>query len=191
MKAIPQFSGLLLKFTLVLLLVSRVGLADVSGQKVYQTSAGTLTITAFIDDKPIKIGSRKLLILLDYETGKLIMKQEISALTSDNDTIQRKLENKANEYIRFEGKLGLDYINTLGHPPLDFQIEGTLYPEGYHIIGSGHLVHRVHGTSSSCLLSMNFQLEVDKLFPDAKLQGLDNKIYIGITQSLLARVNER
>jgi len=112
-------------------------------------------------------------------------------LRSDNDTIQKKLESKTNEYIRFEGKLGLDYINTRGHPPLDFKIEGVIYPQNNHVMGSGHLVHRVERTQSTCLLSMVFQLGIDEVFPDHQLPGLSNEIYVQVVQSLLARVNER
>jgi len=175
----------------MLVLLAGMSFTGVYAQEEYKTSAGTLIITVFLDGKPVKITSRKLLILLDYETGKVVMKQEISALTSDNDTIQSKLKSKTNEFIRFEGKLGLDYINTRGHPPLDFQIEGIMYPENNHVMGSGHLVHRAEGTSSTCLLSMVFQLEVDEVFPGSQLAGLDNEIYVQVEQSLLARVNER
>ncbi len=112
-------------------------------------------------------------------------------MSSDDKNMQKRLQDKPNEYIRFEGKLGLDYINTSGHPPMDFPVEGTVFPQNYHVIGSGHLVHLVHGTSSSCLLSMTFQLETDELFPDNDMPGLGNEIYVQVVQSLLARVNER
>jgi len=191
MKKIPQYFSHLLKYTLMPVLLAGVGFSGVYAQEEYRTSAGTLIITAFLDDKPVKISSRKLLILLDYETGKVVIKQKMSTLTSDNDTIQGKLESKTDEEIRFEGKLGLDYINTRGHPPLDFQVEGIIYPQNYHVIGSGHLVHRVHGTSSTCLLSMNFQLDIDELFPDNQLPELGKEVYIQVVQSLLGRVNER
>ncbi|HDO27982.1 MAG TPA: hypothetical protein ENH02_07680 [Bacteroidetes bacterium] len=191
MKTYTEYFKPVLLYTILLLVFTGINFTSVYAQEEYQTSAGTLIISAHLNDKPVKIKSKKLLILLDYETGKVMMKQEISALRSDNDTLQNKLEGKTNEYIRFEGKLGLDYINTRGHPPLDFQIEGIIYPQNYHVMGTGHLVHHVEGSSSTCLLSMTFQLEVDKLFPENQLPGLGNKMYIQIVQSLLARVNER
>lgn len=190
-KTYPEYINPVLLYSFLLLAFTGLNYISVYAQEEYQTSAGTLIISAHLNDKPVKIRSKKLLILLDYETGKVMMKQEISALRSDNDTLQKKLESKTNEYIRFEGKLGLDYINTRGHPPLDFQVEGIIYPQNYHVMGKGHLVHYVEGSSSTCLLSMTFQLEIDALFPDNQLPGLGSKMYVQIVQSLLARVNER
>ena len=191
MKTPTHFFTYLLKYTLVLLLLTGVGFTGIYAQEEYRTSAGTLIITAFLNDKPVKISSKKLLIILDYESGKVVIKQEIQDLTSDNEAIQQRLNSRAGQSVRFEGKLGLDYINTQGHPPLDFPVEGTVLPQSYHVIGSGHLVHLAHGTSSSCLLSMNFQLDVDQLFPDNKLPGLSKEVYVQVVQSLLPRVNER
>lgn len=191
MKTLTHFSTYLLKHTLVLLLLTGVGFTGINAQEEYRTSAGTLIITAFLDKKPVKISSKKLLIMLDYETGRLMIKQEISALTSENAVIRKHLKKRAGQNIRFEGKLGLDYINTQGHPPLDFQVEGSVLPQNYHVIGSGHLVHLAHSVQSSCLLSLNFQLDVDWLFPDNELPGLSKEVYIQVVQSLLPRVNER
>jgi len=191
MKTPTHFFTYLLKYTLVLFMLAGVGFTGIYAQEQYRTSAGTLIITAFLNDKPVKISSKKLLIILDYETGKVEIKQDISALTSENDIIREHLKSKSGQSIRFEGKLGLDYINTQGHPPMDFSVEGTILPQSYHVIGSGHLVHLAHGTSISCLLSMNFQLDVDQLFPGNKLPGLGNEVYVQVVQSLLPRVNER
>ncbi len=191
MKTFPEYFNKMIMHIVLVMAFIVMNLTGIFAQEEYQTSAGTLFITAFLNDKPVKIISKKLLIRLDYETGKVMMKQEISALTSDNDSIQSRLENKKNEYIRFEGKLGIDYINTKSHPPLDFPVEGIIYPQNKHVMGSGHLVHRVEGSSSSCLLSMTFQLSVDEAFPDIQLAGLDNEVYIQVVQSLLARINER
>ncbi len=190
MKIPLQFSGYLLRSTLILLMFYGVGLAGVSGQEQYRTTAGTLIITASLNGKPVKISSKNLLILLDYETGNVMMKQKISNLFSKNDTLISRLRSGTNESFRFEGKLGIDYINTQGHPPLDFPVEGTLYPQGYHLIGSGHLVHRVQRTTSTCLLSMNFQVEKEKLFKNNLVPGMSNEIHVQIVQSLLSRIGD-
>lgn len=178
-----------LKYALIALLMAYTGISF--AQDEYRTSAGTLIIKVEQDGNPIKVRSKKLLILLDYETGKLVMKQKVSDLTSDNDGIQYWLNNNGDSEITFEGKLGIDYINTKGHPPLNFPVEGLLSPGESRIMGNGHLVHRVEKSSASCLLSMTFQLKLDDVFPGLKLQNVNNDIYVQVVQSLLARVNER
>jgi len=186
-----HYSKALLMFAPVLLMITGVGMVKGFGQGQYRTSTGTIVITLFLEERPVKITSDDLLIMLDYETGKLVMKLPVSALATDNDTLANRFRNKKGEFIRFEGKLGLDYINTQGHPPLDFKIEGIVLPQNYHVIGSGYLVHIVHGHSRSCLLSMNFRLKTREFFPGHQLPGLSEDVYVEVVQSLLGRVNKR
>lgn len=190
MKTYPEYTNSLKMHLIFLMVFTVINFTDVFAQKVYQTSSGLLLINAYLDDKPLKISSKGLIILLEYETGKLLIKQEVSALISDNDSIQSRLNSMENEYITFEGKLGLDYINTKGHPPLDFNVEGTMYPGNNHVLGNGHLEHIDQGASTACLLSLTFKLKPDEVFPDHFLEGFDSEIYVTVLQSLLPRVGD-
>lgn len=175
---------------LVILLFTSASIIKTYAQEEYRTSKGQLVIKVILDGQSVTISSKELLMRLDYESGKVFMKQKTSALASNNDSIQAALENMEDEFITFEGNLGLDYINTVEHPPQDFQIEGVLYPVNVYVLGSGLLVHRVQGTSSACLLSLSFNLNIDDLYPDYKIAGLNNELQLSIIQSLIARVNE-
>lgn len=190
MKIHPGNFNLAIRQTIIIFLFAGINFTYSFAQEQYQTSAGLLIIIANLEDKPVNIKSKELLIQLDYETGKIVIKQKISALVSDNDTIQSRLRTMGNDYMKFEGKLDLDYINTTGHPPLDFLIEGIVYPGNNHVIGTGRLMHLVEGTSSACLLSLYFKLELNKVFPEFQLAGLNNEIYVEVLQSLLARAND-
>jgi hypothetical protein len=154
------------------------------------TNKGLISVRLYHNNNPIEIKSNDLLILLDYETASIVIKQELSSLISDDELIQTKLTHYDDQLFELEGKLGIDYINTNGHPLLDFTVEGTLSPGKEHIIGSGHLVHRVQGTSSACLLSLSFILNLDEVFPDNQMEGMNNEIYVNVIQSLMARENE-
>lgn len=187
----PKYLTYLVKHLIIPAVFAGLNLHGIYAQEeVYKTSSGLLIIKANFDGQIVNINSRKLLILLDYETGKVVMKQEFSALTSENDSIQSKLNIMKNEYIQFEGKLGLDYINTLGHPPLKFHVEGTMYPGNNHVLGTGHLEHIGQGATIACLLSLTFKLRADDVFPDHFLEGFDNEIYVTVLQSLLPRVGD-
>lgn len=190
MKIHFKYFNRIAKQAIALLLVTGTIFSGSIAQEQYQTSAGLLIVKAHLDDKPVNMKSKELLIQIDYETGRIVIKQEISALKSDNDTIQSKLNSSQNEYVKFEGKLDLDYINTTGHPSLDFLVEGILYPGDHRVIGTGHLVHLDQGISTACLLSLTFKLDFDEIFPNHHLAGLSNMVYVNIIQSLLARAND-
>ncbi|MEE4260328.1 MAG: hypothetical protein V2I62_11240 [Bacteroidales bacterium] len=193
METVTEHKNHFIKTVIILILLLAMNLLDASAQEMYKTSSGLLIVTVHQEGKSVDLKAKELLILLDYETGKVMIKQEIPALRSNNDSIQQKLNDMEPESITFEGKLGLDYINTTGHPPLDFVVEGTIYPGDNHIIGSGNLIHRVQGTSSACLLTLTFTLsldDLDEVFQEYQKAGLHNEIHVQVVQSLLARVND-
>jgi len=193
METVTEHKIRFFKTAFILILLLAINLFHADAQEIYKTSSGLLIVTVHRDGKSVDLKSKELLILLDYETGKVVIKQEIPALLSNNDSIQQKLNDMEPESITFEGKLGLDYINTKGHPPLDFMVEGTIYPGDNHVIGSGNLIHRVQGTTSACLLTLSFTLrldELDEVFQGYKKAGLHNEIHLQVMQSLLARVND-
>ncbi len=192
MKTTCRYFRQFIKYTLVSLIFAglNIPVAFAQQEDIYWTSKGQLIIRGQIDGEPIEIGSKELLVLLDYESGKVVMKQKISDLYTDNDMIREELNNVQEDYFRFEGKLGIDYINTTGHPPIDFQIEGTMYPRDKDVMGKGRLVHIVQGTANACLLSLTFQLDIDDVFQGLQLNGMDKKIYVTVVKSLLARENE-
>ena len=191
MKTYQQAFVRLLKYLLAILLYFGINSGIVSAQnELYRTSTGRLFIKADLNDTAINLNSDELVIMLDYETGDIILKQEISSLIADNDTIQSKLSELKDIYLKFEGKLGLDYINTTDHAPLDFQVEGIMYPQNVHVIGTGHLEHIAQKTSSACLLSLTFILEPEVVFPENQFPELHKNIYVKVVQSLLARVTD-
>jgi hypothetical protein len=190
MKIFSEYD-LIIKLSILLFLLSWMSITDASAQQKYTTSTGVLNIKLQLNEKPVYINSHDLLILLNYETGRVIIKQKISDLFSDNDSLQALINGSEAEYIEFEGKLGLDYINTSGHPPLDFQVVGVILDYDYNVMGNGTIEHFIDNTSTSCILSMAFVIQLDEVAPAFKIDGLDNKIYIRIVQSLLARGSEK
>lgn len=156
----------------------------------FKTNAGYMTITLMVGGEPVTIKTGKVLILLDYESGKINMKLNLSDLISDDPSIADKLKSYKDQNMQFEGKLGLDYINTQGHPPLDFNIEGLLEPANKPILGKGRLIHIAEGTKNACVLSISFLLKLDDLFPELSLDTINRNVNVNIIQSLLSRVND-
>ncbi len=180
-----------IKWMTMLLLFAGFGFnSDLAQGQFYRTATGRLIIKADLNDVSVTIESKDLLIQLDYETGNVVIRQEISAMKADNDSIQSMIKNNENGFLKFIGKLGLDYVNTTDHAPLDFGVEGTLFPQNIHVIGTGHLEHIAQRTTSACLLSLEFVLEPGVLFPENQIPGLHKNLHIKVIQSLLATGGE-
>jgi len=189
MKSDYKKSGLLGSILLLVLILTNTLSATAQGE-IYTTNSARLIIKAHLDDNVFDITSKDLLIQLDYETGKVVMQQKISSLITTNDSLQSLWNNRTDKYIRFEGKLGLEYINTTAHPPLNFALEGTLFPGEKSVLGTGQLIHLVTGSTNACVLSLSFTLQPADVFPEYAGQNANDELHIQVIQSLLARENE-
>ena len=177
--------------SILTLLFSSLLINSFAQQESYRTNNGLLKATTTFNEQALILTSNQLIITLDYNTGKFIMKQEISSLESSNDSIQQLLRIQTNKFITIIGKLDIDYVITLQHSPMDFKFEGTVIPGNKQIIGSGNLVHMVEGTSAACLLSLSFTLKQKDLFDYDQDFSINKEINVKILQTLMARENEK
>jgi len=138
-----------------------------NAQDVYRTQNGNMVITVVSADTVLKITSKEVLVLLNYENAKFKMKMDKSTFITGIDSLDKKLTLMKYEIIEFNGKLDVDYINTKGHPPIDFEVKGILSTNQNEIKGAGHLEHiSSHGTYS-CLLTIQFNLKKSDLVPSS------------------------
>ncbi len=168
-----------------LLLISLFILTQGRAQDVYRTQDGHMIITAISADTILKLTTKELLVLLDYEDARFKMKMDKSTFYTDNDSLDKKLALMKYEIIEFNGKLDIEYINTNGHPPLDFEVEGVISTNNHIIKGTGHLEHISSRGRISCLLTLKFNIKKDDL--GLKIEGLNLKddIQIEIVQVIL------
>jgi len=176
-------------YIIVMLLIIQ-GYSDLFAQESYRTSKGLLVIVTIINDETVTLNSKELSISIDYESGNILMELDISDLLTESDSMQSIINNEESDLIKFEGKVGLDYINTTGHPPINFQIEGLMYPSNKRVIGSGTLVHIEKGTLSACLISLSFKLKYNEFFSNKEFNSNNDYLYINIRESLMAREND-
>lgn len=157
-------------------------------QDTYRTINGNMVVTSVVSDSVFILQTKKLFIYLDYETAKFTMKMYLSKFRTGNDSLDAELRLMEGEVIEYSGKLGLDYINTEGHPPLEFEIEGTLSTNQEKIIyGKGKLEHMHKGSTYECLLSMTFHLTVSDLGLKLNIKNLEDPIQVEVIQALLGR----
>jgi len=175
---------LIVLFTINSLVMS----GSVFSQNLYRTINGTMQATVIYNDTPLVFSSNELLIFLDYESADFIMKMDKSTFKTGNDSIDNSLQFKRFDIIEFKGKLGLDYINTKGHPPLDFELEGKISTKEESVIyGKGKLEHMMEGSIYSCLLSMSFYVKLSDIGLLPEDENVKDEIQVEIIQTVLNR----
>ncbi|MDX5340348.1 MAG: hypothetical protein LPK25_15075 [Cyclobacteriaceae bacterium] len=155
----------------------------------YRTMRGNMIITGKVGDTALIMQSNRLIISLNYETAELIIRVNKKSVSPGyGSTFSESPANHDTEVL-FKGKLGLDYINTQSHPPLDFKVEGYIVNNSdtqTMITGTGHLEHIFAG-EYACILDLDFEVSPELL--DINWPG-EEKVTIQIIQTILKRVNE-
>ena len=159
-------------------------------QDVYRTQNGNMVITVESADTILKLTTKDLLVLLNYNNAKFEMKMDKSTFYTGNDSLDKRLALMKYEIIEFNGKLDLEFINTDGHPPLDFEVEGILSTNDNVINGTGHLEHISNRGAFSCLLTLKFNLKVGDLGLNIKWLNLKDDIQIEVVQIVLNKAED-
>lgn len=160
-------------------------LHQAKAQDFYQTKNGNMLITAVSADTAFKVTTKDLLILLNYENANITIKMDKSTFKTGIDSLDKKIAQLKYDIIEFNGKLDIEYINTTGHPPLDFVVEGIISTNQNSISGDGHLEHISNRGTYSCMLTLKFNVKINDL--GLNFQGLNLKedIQIEIVQTVL------
>jgi hypothetical protein len=159
-------------------------------QDVYRTLNGQMLITAISNDSVLKITNKELVIQLNYETARFTMKMDKSNFITGIDSLDKKLAQLKYEIIEYKGKLGIDNINTNGHPPLDFGVEGVLSTNDNIIRGTGRLEHISSRGVFSCLLTLRFNINKNDVGLDFRGLDIEDEVQIEIVQSVLNKTKD-
>lgn len=165
-------------------------LPQVNAQDVYRTQSGDMLITAVSADTVFKVTTKELLILLNYENANITIKMDKSTFKTGIDSLDKRLAQLKYDIIEFKGKLDIEYINTAGHPPLDFKVEGIISTNQNIISGDGHLEHISSRGLYSCLLTLKFNLKINDLGLNFEGLNLKEDIQIEIVQSVLNKIQD-
>ncbi|KAA3638943.1 MAG: hypothetical protein DWQ02_04405 [Bacteroidetes bacterium] len=135
-----------------------------SQDEIYFTQHATLTINGNYNDQAVKMQTNDLSIKLDYETTEIIIRFQLGTLETNFDPIIEYLHNNLKEVV-FKGELGLEFINTKKHPPLNFDFQGWLeLPEEKKLIkGKGELHHIGDSDQIACMLGLVLNLNFKEL----------------------------
>ena len=174
----PLFKSLILFYLLILF-------NHIKGQEVYRTQSGDMLITTIASDSVLKILTKDLVVILNYDNAEFIMKMDKSTFHTGIDSLDKKMALMKYDIITFNGKLAIENINTEGHPPLDFVVEGIISTNNKTIRGSGHLEHISNRGTISCLLTLKFNINKNDLGLDVGDLNLKDEIQIEIVQVVL------
>ena len=174
------------KVKLGLIMFFIIGMSSVHSQDLYRTQKASMLITGVSNDSTVLIQSKDASVSLDYNTAKFTLRVEKSSFVTGNSNLDSLLSTMNYQYIVINGQLGIEYVITSDHPPLEFNVEGTVESSQSEINGIGHLEHIADGGSISCILNLNFMTT----FSDLNFQivgfDLNEEIQIDILQAILS-----
>ena len=179
---------MILRIVISLLLIH---VGKVYAQEVYRTTNGRVQIVGVWNDSTLIGKSNKLVVSLDYETAEFTIRLDKSTIQTGVDSLDLRLEKVKQKMVMFEGKLGIDFVQTQSHPSQDFSIEGYLTSiNGIDkILGKGTLSH-VFGNVYSCVLNMTFNLRLKDINSGASIPGFGEDVQISIIQTILKRESD-
>ena len=175
----------------VLVLLSVTMAVSSYGQDVYSTQKAQIKVIVSESNSQVSYSSKELKVLLDYEDATFKMDFNPTVLkTMEGESIS---ENNAFSSQQFElqGKLGLEYINTNGHPPLEFDFEGVVASTNTPVYGSGKLEHISNRGKFSCVLTLNFSMTLADLGLEEESSSSTQNVQVQVTQIVLNRTEDQ
>jgi hypothetical protein len=170
----------------LLLLFIFAGIVTAQTNDIYYTRNASLKINGKFNGERLTGYTKDLGIRLDYETTDIIIRFKMNTIKFSADTLNNILKSDLTEVV-FKGALSLDYINTDGHPPLDFTIEGIVDAGNVrnNIEGNGELQHVDDADDFACMLGMKIFLNLRDY--NIEIPNLDDEVEIVIIQALLKK----
>ena len=142
-----------------------------NGQDTYTTNHGTIAIKTSINNANITLVSNDLNLLLNYKTADVTFNTALNNFSADKPVTDTSILSGE---LKFEGSLGIEYINTTEHPKQNFNTEGVLKKgdNNIQISGSGTLEHLYSRQKIACLLSLKYNINQEnamKIFPKSDI----------------------
>lgn len=161
-------------------------------QVVFQSLSSPLHVKAFWNGLPVLATTNDAEVIIDYEKATLDITFDPAHLRSGVAELDSVLDQHRGLPVTITAKLvGVDHIQTLKHPPMDFDVEGRLAHMDVEdpIMGKGHLEHIFAGWYA-CLLEVTFTVPVERFQLDRTFPGLTGNITFHVVQTVLKRAND-
>lgn len=170
----------------VFFICSTLANAQNKDDEIYGSANGDIQIVGVLNDTVLFAESNQLVMVLNFETGEILLVLDISSLHTGNDSINKLLKKLDEVKLEYKGNLGVDFIKTVDYSPQDFDVNGYLKhaPEYKYIAGKGHLEH-LYGDVPAGVLSIRFKLNLADNDMYLGIEGLEDEIQIEIRQTVI------
>lgn len=145
-------------------------LGAVRAQEMHRIQYGKIGISIFYNDTLINIGSNKLIVVINDQTGGIVIRLDPTTLRTGIDSLDLRL-NKGNlQEVVFKGEVDLDKLWETKDTERYFEIEGELTINGETRVVSfhGNLRESQQGMDINGLLYLHF----DPLLVDFGLEAV-------------------
>lgn len=185
------------KYLLALLMVFNISPAIYSQvvsqqgpQQIYRLIKGDIAITLTYKDTAIVASSNQLVLILDYETSKLLFRVKYETFHTGIDSIDSKFNLLKGLELKFEGKLDI-FVNSKKFSPQKYNLQGTVNSSTppFNAEGNGTVICIAPGSDAvpSCKLIAAIKTTLSTLNLADIFKNADNNIQIDILQSLLQK----
>lgn len=164
-------------------------IGNVVGQnEAYSSRSAALQIRGEFSGESLVGKTQELAVILNYETAEITLRFPANSLETNSDSLNSILAKSTTELF-YQGKLGMEYINTDDHPPMKFTTEGWLKIDDSEkqVIGEGELHHVENGGQVACLLGLTMNLNFKDLNIPIPIPGIEENFSVIITQALLEK----
>ena len=166
--------------------------ASSPAQVVFRSLSSPLHVKAFWNGLPVLATTNDAQVIIDYEKATLDITFDPAHLRTGVAELDSVLDQHRGLPVTITAKLvGVDHIQTLKHPPMDFDLEGRLAHMNVDdpILGTGHLEHIFAGLYA-CLLEVTFIVPADRFQLDRSFNGITGNVTFHLVQTLLKRTND-
>jgi len=183
-------SGLLLNGLMVWLLLMP---GPSAAQDIYNTVNGQISFVGVHGDTSFVATSDKLVATLDYNTGMVKFRVDLSTIKTNNDTLQQRFHDIRPQKLIFEGNINEGNINTKEHGRRGLLIGGDLSINRvtrYKEVNAFLICYPASEGDIACQLSMDFNLTLSEYKLEERFPHVYENMNIQISQAILERKND-
>lgn len=159
-------------------------------QDLYNTVNGQLGFVGVHQDTSFTAVSNKLVATLDYNTGMIKFRVDLSTITSKSDTLQSLFRSIQPNQVTFNGNIGQGSLNTKEHGRRGLSIGGKFSLNGvtkYKELNAFLICYPAAEGDVACQLSMDFTINLDEYNLTDNFSNFYENINIQISQAILER----
>lgn len=164
-----------------------------NAQDIYNTVNGQISFVGVHGDTSFVATSNKLVATLDYSTGMIKFRVDLSTIETKNDSLQERFHKISPQKLTFDGNINKGNLNTKEHGRRGLLIGGDLSLNrltDYKEVNAFMICYPAAEGDIACQLSIDFNLNLEEYELDERFPHVYENMNIQISQAILERKNE-